>query len=257
MIALSQTGLSTSSDARSRTFPLIDQIGSLVRVADFVAPPSGCPSYVRLTIVLDDLDADICHKEKIESFDDASTEVSTTSVAGRFGEEKNDDASDVCAVTLQRKGAVEAAAEPLSQEEISAAEDEYAASAQSKESDEITSDNPTTLMISNIPCRCRSKDVLEAVRDLGFYGQFDFFYLPMRGNKLQNFGYAFISLNDSALLPVFRERAEGYVMKGRRSNKALSVQVARIQGYKGNLEHHFGADVVSRHHAPVFFVEKP
>jgi RNA recognition motif-containing protein len=187
-----------------------------LRVADFVTPDAGCPAYVQF--LSDDQKNNVfsnCTRSNLDGCD--------SSTSGRAFPESGDEAS----VGI-RVDADDAAAHGLDSHSIA------------------------TLMIKNIPCRCSKEEVLGAIRELGFAKQYDFFYLPMRRSQQQNFGYAFISLSDSAVVHLFRERFEGYVFKRRKSRKLVTVVPAHIQGYKSNLEFFSKTNIMESNHAPIF-----
>jgi|EP00927_Polykrikos_kofoidii_P021867 hypothetical protein len=92
-----------------------------------------------------------------------------------------------------------------------------------------TDECTVTLMIKNIPCRCRADEIDAAIRDIGFEGLYDRLYLPVRRSHRQNFGYAFVSLKSDSLVPEFRKRLQEYVWKSRKSDKKISVQLAHSQ----------------------------
>eukprot|EP00929_Paragymnodinium_shiwhaense_P117551 TRINITY_DN882_c0_g2_i1.p1 TRINITY_DN882_c0_g2~~TRINITY_DN882_c0_g2_i1.p1 ORF type:complete len:241 (-),score=45.64 TRINITY_DN882_c0_g2_i1:77-799(-) len=91
---------------------------------------------------------------------------------------------------------------------------------------EMGSDGMTTVMIKGIPARCSQKQLLEAVDESGFQGQYVFFYMPTRRNACQNRGYAFMTMKDSETASIFCELMDGYSFKDRVSSKALSVTLA-------------------------------
>eukprot|EP00929_Paragymnodinium_shiwhaense_P066176 TRINITY_DN33161_c0_g1_i1.p1 TRINITY_DN33161_c0_g1~~TRINITY_DN33161_c0_g1_i1.p1 ORF type:complete len:230 (-),score=50.20 TRINITY_DN33161_c0_g1_i1:479-1168(-) len=90
-----------------------------------------------------------------------------------------------------------------------------------------------TLMLKNIPSRCPRNCVLETIDKLGFDGSYCFFYLPMKRNQCQNYGYAFISFMDSAVAQLFSDTMDGYRLK-ETSGKLLSVAPAELQGLPKN-----------------------
>jgi hypothetical protein len=97
----------------------------------------------------------------------------------------------------------------------------------------------TTAMIRNLPCRCTEAEVLEAVSDLGFANNLDFFYMPLRSGAKQNQGYAFIGFRDTDACWRFRKAITGYRLQCRRSSKTMSVLPATIQNaaaYRAHLK---------------------
>ena len=55
-------------------------------------------------------------------------------------------------------------------------------------------DARTTVMIRNIPNKYSQKVLLATLDEAGFYGQYDFFYLPIDFKNGCNVGYAFLNL---------------------------------------------------------------
>ena len=55
-------------------------------------------------------------------------------------------------------------------------------------------DARTTLMIRNIPNKYTQKILMQTIDGQGFYGKYDFFYLPIDFKNRCNVGYAFINM---------------------------------------------------------------
>lgn len=86
---------------------------------------------------------------------------------------------------------------------------------------------PVTLVVRNMPSRCTSEHLLEAMELAGYKGRFDFLYLPMKPPRVaQNRGYAFVGFVSAA-----EAREFFVVMQGCRfnriSNKEMSMEVAQ------------------------------
>ncbi|CAE7400318.1 ML5 [Symbiodinium natans] len=84
-----------------------------------------------------------------------------------------------------------------------------------------------TVMIKNIPCRCRTDEILHAVDSVGFAGTYDCFYLPM---NRQGMGYAFLNFTELGTAACFKDAISGYRFPGRRSTKRVEVAPAELQG---------------------------
>jgi len=92
------------------------------------------------------------------------------------------------------------------------------------------------LMMKNIPCRCTSEEVLDAIDSLGFGHRCNFFYLPIMTSK-QNKGYAFISFPTLSCVEEFIAAAQGFSFAQRKSTKVVEIVPARIQGLQDCVDH--------------------
>jgi len=110
----------------------------------------------------------------------------------------------------------------------------------------------TTLMMRGIPCSCTQERLLQILDELGFQGQYDFFYLP-RKTQQSNLGYAFVNFLDMEWASLCHLALNGRALDAMRSKKVLSVCPAHIQGLK-NLKKHFRNTCVARNsdRGPVF-----
>eukprot|EP00929_Paragymnodinium_shiwhaense_P090602 TRINITY_DN5077_c0_g3_i1.p2 TRINITY_DN5077_c0_g3~~TRINITY_DN5077_c0_g3_i1.p2 ORF type:complete len:230 (-),score=74.59 TRINITY_DN5077_c0_g3_i1:124-813(-) len=98
----------------------------------------------------------------------------------------------------------------------------------------------TTIMLKNIPSRCRRSALVEAIDGLGFKGSYDFLHHPMKRNKCQNYGYAVINFKEPIVAKRFLEQFDGYQLK-ESSGKRLTVSQAAVQGLAKN-KMRFGLD---------------
>jgi RNA recognition motif 2 len=62
-------------------------------------------------------------------------------------------------------------------------------------------DSRTTLMIRNIPNKYTQKVLMQTIDNAGFYGKYDFFYLPIDFKNRCNVGYAFINMASTEVRP--------------------------------------------------------
>jgi hypothetical protein len=88
----------------------------------------------------------------------------------------------------------------------------------------IAKQGPVTLVLKNIPARCTLADLTLTVVNAGFQGKFDYMYMPMKRNALQNKGYVFVSFADEAQAYNFCSRVEGRTSCGRRSVKVIEIE---------------------------------
>jgi hypothetical protein len=109
------------------------------------------------------------------------------------------------------------------------------------------------VMLKNIPCRCHQSEILDAVRELGFGSEYEFFYLPLkRINHRQNFGYAFIGFRDPITTQQFAKAMTGYQFGSRRSQKVVEIVPARIQGKQEAVAHFSETKVYRTRWSPIF-----
>jgi hypothetical protein len=107
-----------------------------------------------------------------------------------------------------------------------------------------------TVMIKNIPCSCKREDILQAVAELGFADQHDFFYVPMRHGKIP--GYAFIGFPSTDLTRKFTIAMTGYRFSSKESKKSVIVVPASIQGLSKNVEYFKDSSVMQTDAKPFF-----
>ena len=100
-----------------------------------------------------------------------------------------------------------------------------------------------TLMLRNIPNKYTQGMVLHALRNDGFYGSFDFFYLPIDFRNRCNVGYAFINFKSGFDAERFRLMYDGRKLGAFNSTKVCQVSPARVQGLVANVEHYRNSPV--------------
>lgn len=97
----------------------------------------------------------------------------------------------------------------------------------------------TTLMIRNIPIRCKPEDVMTELHKLGLDGTYDFFYLPMDSGTICSVGYAFINFSSPKWASRCQDVMSGHLFQlNFHCSKPAAVSVAHIQGLEANLEHY-------------------
>lgn len=130
----------------------------------------------------------------------------------------------------------------------------------------VAEDQPTTLMIRNVPNRYTQQDLIVELENLGFKGLFDFLYLPVdqggrNRHRVSSVGYAFVNFVDHQAAEQCRAVLHGFNFKkdGKLSNKVAIVSVAHIQGLEANLAHYKNAAVnmarKSNHLGPVVMAQ--
>lgn len=121
----------------------------------------------------------------------------------------------------------------------------------------VPRDGPiTSLMICNIPCRITQQELVQAMDSMGFYGTFDFVYLPTAARSASsttsNLGYGFVNFIDSHSAAQFTQQFQSYQFKGTGSNKVCTLRPAQIQGLAQNVQNF--SNNVARHKSPGPFV---
>eukprot|EP00928_Gymnodinium_smaydae_P099665 TRINITY_DN9577_c0_g1_i1.p1 TRINITY_DN9577_c0_g1~~TRINITY_DN9577_c0_g1_i1.p1 ORF type:complete len:322 (+),score=68.91 TRINITY_DN9577_c0_g1_i1:61-1026(+) len=94
----------------------------------------------------------------------------------------------------------------------------------------------TTVMLRNVPNRYIAEELLAEIKEEGFEGQIDFFYLPIDFATKKNRGYAFINFHTPTItrkfVTVFGDRRlTRYTTK-----KVLQVTPAATQGFDANVK---------------------
>eukprot|EP00929_Paragymnodinium_shiwhaense_P048702 TRINITY_DN2458_c0_g3_i1.p1 TRINITY_DN2458_c0_g3~~TRINITY_DN2458_c0_g3_i1.p1 ORF type:complete len:308 (+),score=65.52 TRINITY_DN2458_c0_g3_i1:76-999(+) len=118
--------------------------------------------------------------------------------------------------------------------------EEGAASCEEADVGEGTPAEMTTVMLKNMPSRCRRATLIEAIHELGFEGTYDFLHHPMKRNNVQNYGYAVINFKEPDVAKSFLALLDGYQLKGT-SGKRLTSSPAKEQGLEKN-KLRFGSD---------------
>ena len=91
----------------------------------------------------------------------------------------------------------------------------------------------TTVMIRNIPSRFVPDTLLECVAEDFSLDMINFFYLPMDFKSGKNLGYCFINFVSTQQLLSFWDIFQSRRLNDR-SDKLLSISLAKIQGYEKN-----------------------
>mmetsp|Transcript_41332 Transcript_41332/g.108969 ORF Transcript_41332/g.108969 Transcript_41332/m.108969 type:complete len:437 (-) Transcript_41332:322-1632(-) len=95
----------------------------------------------------------------------------------------------------------------------------------------------TTMMLRNIPNKYTQNTLLQEIDDFGFFGSYDFFYLPMDVHNSSNVGYAFINFLSPTDAERFRKVFGSHRFQKFQSRKISSVCSAHVQGLAENLRH--------------------
>jgi len=117
----------------------------------------------------------------------------------------------------------------------------------------------TTAMIRNVPNQLNRKQFVERLDQLGFWGLYDFVYVPIDRATRMNVGYAFVNFVNSESFRLCESTLQGkrFLDKEdgdkRRSGKPIIVSAAHVQGLENNERHFKDAAVTHTLHRPVKF----
>jgi len=109
------------------------------------------------------------------------------------------------------------------------------------------SEEPTTLMVRNVPNRYDRGVLMLELDELGFEGKYDFVYLPIDNSTQWNVGYSFVNFDESKDAKYCMALLEGHqFFRYRHNNKRMAqVSWAHIQGLEKNLAHCSGTSLFS------------
>jgi len=116
------------------------------------------------------------------------------------------------------------------------------------------SEQVTTVMLRNIPSKY-SRDMLLADLDArGFWGSYDFFYLPIDFQTKYSVGYAFLNFVSEAELERFKQAYTGLKLS-EDSGKVCEISPAKVQGKAKNVEQYRNSPVMGMEESyhPVIF----
>jgi len=114
----------------------------------------------------------------------------------------------------------------------------------------------TTAMIRNIPSGYTQRKLKREIDRAGFFGRYDFFYLPMDARSPMNRGFAFVNFTSEAAAAEFYNKFHGTQLTHIKSDKAIIVLRADIQGLEANVTRHLAAGNTQKRkpqRKPIFF----
>lgn len=109
--------------------------------------------------------------------------------------------------------------------------------------------NTTTMMLRNIPNKYTQPMLLSELNTQGFWGTYDFFYLPIDFQNRCNVGYAFVNFKTADDAMRFKKKFDQQQLPAYSSSKVCEVSCARVQGLRNNIEHY--------RNSPVFGIPVP
>jgi len=113
----------------------------------------------------------------------------------------------------------------------------------------------TTLMFRNIPNKYTREMLLKEIKQKGFHGKYDFFYLPIDFRNRCNVGYAFINFVTPQDAERFKYAFQGQQLKAFNSAKVCEITPAKVQGKDANVEQYRNSAVMhqeEKYHPLVF-----
>ncbi|CAE7846610.1 ML5 [Symbiodinium necroappetens] len=100
----------------------------------------------------------------------------------------------------------------------------------------------TTVVLTGLP-RTLNADILLELVDKKFHRCYDFFYLPMYLDQLENTGLAYLNFRDHATAVECQRYFEGSIdWSGHISDRPCKAQWSSIQGYEANITRHRKAE---------------
>jgi RNA recognition motif 2 len=94
---------------------------------------------------------------------------------------------------------------------------------------------PSTVMLRNISSRLSPSNILSLLKERGFSGCFDFFYLPVDFVTRSSLGYAFINFPSLEHLHRFAAVFHGVALPHFPTRNACEVFLAKVQGLEANV----------------------
>lgn len=105
--------------------------------------------------------------------------------------------------------------------------------------------NKTTVMFRNVPNDYTRSMFMAMLDDEGFFGKFDFVYLPIDFSSKSGFGYAFINLVDPRVAECFRVHFDGFSRWTIPSHKVAEVTWSNpSQGLATHIERYRNSPVM-------------
>merc|ERR1711959_226021 len=116
---------------------------------------------------------------------------------------------------------------------------------------------PTTLMLRNIPNNFTREMLLNMLNTEGFAGKYDFVYLPMDFARSANLGYAFVNSLTHEGAVEMQQRLDGFCSWNIRSSKKCRVVWSSTQGISQHIKNYRNSPVmhedVAEESKPVLF----
>jgi hypothetical protein len=94
----------------------------------------------------------------------------------------------------------------------------------------------TTLMLCNLPNHYSRSMVMDMLRSEGFGDHVELIYVPMNLAEIQNFGYAFVSLDSPGAALQCREKMQHFTRWIGAGEKRMEIEWSETQGLQANIE---------------------
>ncbi|CAE8599237.1 unnamed protein product, partial [Polarella glacialis] len=118
----------------------------------------------------------------------------------------------------------------------------------------------TTVMLRNLPNNYTRSMLLTMLDKEGYFGRYDFLYLPFDFNRNANLGYAFVNLVDAETASLFWQAFDGFERWTLPTVKVCQVRWSGpIQGLQAHVERYRNSPVMHKHvpdeYKPVMFAD--
>lgn len=118
---------------------------------------------------------------------------------------------------------------------------------QKKRVDDLSQRDPetlTTLILRNIPTAYSQQQLMELMDDLGFYGVYDFIYMPCNFKNGVNLGYAFVNLVSHQQAMRLTEAFSGCSWPNKEDAKGEVAWAHPHQGYEEHVQRYRDSPVM-------------
>merc|ERR1719326_896266 len=107
------------------------------------------------------------------------------------------------------------------------------------EDESQSTETPTSLMIKSLPSRCAPQELMDAINELGFQADYNFFYMPLRRphTKPRSYGYAFINFASMERSLEFQKRIDKGEVILKNSRAVMQYAPSRLQGLESLMNH--------------------
>jgi len=108
------------------------------------------------------------------------------------------------------------------------------------EDESQSTETPTSLMIKSLPSRCGPQELMDAINELGFQADYNFFYMPLRRPRTKpgSYGYAFINFASKERSLEFQRRMDkGELILPRRNTVVTQYAPSHLQSLESLMNH--------------------